>query len=161
MRHADVQPRASGPDLRVHMDGTSVVCDVSIVSPDAPSFIGKGPDAAMNARVADKIRKYGKAVAAKGEELVVLGATCYGTLSKDTRAFIKRVALASNGAVDERELRAEVSCAVTLLNGHVLFAAERRAGVVHESAWSSVVSEMSSQAPSTTQSRDESGVSME
>jgi hypothetical protein len=125
------RPRRSGPDGRVHLAEGTVVFDLTIVSPTAPSFVGKGLAAALKARVADKTRKYAEAVAAAGEEFVVAGATSFGALSKDTKEFLKRVAKHSEGRVTTRELEVQLGCSVFLMTGHVIFAAERRAGVIH------------------------------
>jgi hypothetical protein len=146
-RRAGLKPRRSGPDGRAYFAEGSVVFDVTVVAPDAPSYIGKPLDAALNARLRDKQKKYGDAVTAAGEELVVLGATGYGALSDQSAHFLKRVAAASGGRFRACELREKFSCVAALMTGHVLYAAERRAGVVHASS-------LSSQAPQSSSRRE-------
>ena len=90
----------------------------------------------------------------RGEEFVVLGASGYGALSSATRGLLGRVARASHGSIDGRQLCATFSTCVTMLTGHVLHAAERRAGVMHQvSLFSSSVA--SSQANNTPSGRDD------
>jgi hypothetical protein len=132
-RAAGLKPRRSGPDGRAYFAEGSVVFDVTVVSPDAPSYVGKSLDAALDSRLRDKTKKYGAAVQAAGEELVVLGMTGYGALSDQSQQFCRRVATASGGLVRAYEMREKLSCVAALMTGHVLYAAERRAGVVHAS----------------------------
>ena len=125
------KPRRSGPDGRIYLSEGSVVFDLTIVAPTAPSYVHKGPNAAMQARIADKTRKYAEEVSAAGEEFVVAGLTSFGALSKETKELLKRVARHSEGRVTQRDLEGQLGCAAFLMTGHVIYAAERRAGVIH------------------------------
>ena len=123
--------RRSGPDGRVYFDDCSVVYDLTIVSPTAPSYVAHGPDYALAQRVAEKNKLYSASVAAGGEEFVVAGATVFGDISAPLKALVLRAAAASNFEVDAGALLKNVAHDVCVLSGRVISSAERRAGVVH------------------------------
>jgi hypothetical protein len=137
----DPRPRITGPDGRVllptkdaktgHFDTTPVVYDLTIVSPDAPSYVSQGPDAAMKRRIAEKNGLYQERVLKNKEAWLVFGCTSYGAIHKEAKSFLEKAAKASEGRTTAKELCSAISCSVAMMTGHVLFAAERRAGVVH------------------------------
>jgi hypothetical protein len=140
-RSAVPKPRRTGPDGRVfmplvdkktgHADTVAVVYDLTIVTPDAPSYVGKGSDAAIKARYKDKNEKYQADVVANGEAFLVFGTTCYGGVCADAESFLVKAAKASNGHTTPHELVSIIGTNVMLMSGHVLFSAERKAGIVH------------------------------
>ena len=78
----------------------------------------------------------------------------HGKLSVETKEFLGRVAAASAGRVDRKELQARLSVAAILYTAQVIVSAERRMGVVHRNTVLSSDVSTSSQATSTTQGRD-------
>jgi hypothetical protein len=139
-RKAGAAMRRSGPDGRVYFDDCSVVYDLTIVSPTAPSYVAHGPDHALAQRVAEKNKLYAAAVKAAGEEFVVAGATVFGEISAPLKALVLRAAASSNFDVDAGVMLRDVARDVCVLSGRVVSSAERRAGVVHHRIGSSASS---------------------
>ena len=95
--------RPTGPDLRVEwgadadnaQDQEIIVYDWTVVHATAPSHRGKSLKALFAAKTAEKERLYGEMVRANGEKFVVLCISSHGVMSKETLAFIKRIAAAT------------------------------------------------------------------
>jgi hypothetical protein len=117
------------------------------VSNTSPSWIGKGTDAALQARIQEKRRLYAAQVEANGEEFVVAGATAFGAISPELRTLLSRAASFSDGLIATRDLVTQLSRSVALTSGVVIAAAERRIGII---ARSSVVASGCTQIPTTT-----------
>jgi hypothetical protein len=137
------RPRRCGPDGRVFVsrvntatnlpDAVPVVYDITIVSPAAPSYVGRKVDA-WDSRVRDKTAKYEKAVTEQrpGQTLAVVGGTCYGALSEPTIAFLREVLKSCpSSCVLLDEVRRRLSSAIVFSSGALLLNAERAIGIRH------------------------------
>ena len=115
--------RQTGPDLRVEWGASSenpadhdnVVYDWTVVHATAPSHRGKSLKALFAQKTAEKEALYGEMVRANGEKFVVLCITSHGVLSKQTAAFVRRVAAAT--AKPEKEVRLAILVALQQGNG--------------------------------------------
>jgi hypothetical protein len=126
------EARRSGPDGRLYFDSGPLVYDVTIVSPVAPSFVGKRHSAAFNARMTDKNNRYKQRVEeVEDQSFAVIGGTCFGQLLGDTVDLLKRLSSASDGEVSVGDLRRRLSAVIVFASGQMLSCVEARLGVVH------------------------------
>ena len=115
--------RPTGPDLRVEWGASSdnaadqenAVNDWTVVHATAPSRRSASYKALFAAKSAEKRGLYEEMVHANGEKLVVLGITSHGVLSKETVAFVARIAGATGRAA--KEISLELSVALQQHNG--------------------------------------------
>ena len=119
----DSRFRPTGPDLRVEWgasgenpaDQENIVYDWTVVHATAPSHRASAYKALFAEKAAAKEELYGEMVRANGEKFVVLGITSHGVFSKETAAFISRVAGATGRP--QKEIRSSLLVALQQHNG--------------------------------------------
>ncbi len=115
--------RPTGPDLRVEwgasadnaLDQENIVYDWTVVHATAPSHRGSSLAALFAAKAAEKEALYGEMVRANGEKFVVLCISSHGVMSKETLAFVARIAAATGKT--KKEIRASLLVALHQHNG--------------------------------------------
>ena len=115
--------RPTGPDLRVEWaassenpaDWDNVVYDWTVVHATAPSHRRSNYKALFAAKKAEKEALYGDMVRANGEKFVVLCITSHGVMSKETVAFVARMAAATGKK--EADIRMSILVALQQHNG--------------------------------------------
>ena len=115
--------RPTGPDLRVEWgasadnaaDQENIVYDWTVVHATAPSHRGVSLQALFAAKAAEKETLYGEMVRANGEKFVVLCISSHGVMSKETLAFVARMAAATGKT--KKEIRSSILIALHQHNG--------------------------------------------
>ena len=80
----------SGPDLRVHWSGGSVVYDVTVAHVTAPSYAGRTPASIIAGKISAKHDLYDPILG--GEPLVVLPLRALGGIEPDTKLLVRTLA---------------------------------------------------------------------
>jgi ribosomal protein L40E len=102
----DATFRPTGPDLRIEWPDLTnslngVVYDFTIVHGTAPSLRSAPLSDHFKRKDTSKHQLYDEQCRLNGEQLVVLCLSAHGVLSKETRAFAKRVAIAVDSTITE------------------------------------------------------------
>ena len=127
------------PDVSFIFPGHTIVTDVTIVAPEAPSKDGDGEDDPLkmaHRQEKAKMTKYAELVASVGNVFVPLAFLTSGAFTLQTALFIKRLCAAGheNGAanpVEPAELRDRIAVAIQRGNAmaNILTAARLRASL--------------------------------
>jgi len=129
-------PRPSGPDIRfTFANFMSLVLDVTFISMANKSHREQSTTDAFDQRRAEKMAKYGAAVAKRCETLTVFGVTASGAMSTESTGFCRTAESVSKNRVCRHDMGRAVKHTSAMTGGMILANAEQKSGACIDSRY--------------------------